>query len=68
MVTKQEPKHTESIYKCPKCKNIEMRKLVNKDGVVIDKCPKCEGIWLDKGEWETVKGISFFKYLRNWFR
>lgn len=37
---------------CPLCKV----KLVmsEKSGVEIDYCPKCRGIWLDKGELQTI--------------
>jgi len=40
------------IVKCPIC-NIDMKIIVVKD-VEIDKCPKCEGVWLDKGELDTL--------------
>lgn len=38
--------------KCPKCDQ-EMRVEVYV-GVEVDKCPACEGIFLDRGEMETL--------------
>jgi Zn-finger nucleic acid-binding protein len=39
-------------------------------GVKVDKCFHCEGIWLDKGEIETVqaKEAGFMSRLANVFR
>ncbi|MGA1839522.1 MAG: M48 family metalloprotease [bacterium] len=36
--------------KCPLCKDSELKKVMTKQGVVIDYCPICKGIWLDEGE------------------
>jgi hypothetical protein len=41
-----------SIIKCPRC-NVPMQKKT-RDGVTIDKCNKCGGIWLDKGEIDSI--------------
>ncbi len=37
---------------CPKCGTRLFE--IDYRGVTIDRCPSCEGIWLDKGELETM--------------
>lgn len=37
---------------CPKCQNL--MQVVDKDGVHIDQCTECRGIFLDRGELETI--------------
>jgi len=39
--------------KCLRCENSELEER-ERDGVVIDVCPQCRGIWLDRGELETL--------------
>lgn len=37
---------------CPRCgKTMDKWK---HHGVIIDVCPKCEGMWVDKGELDTI--------------
>lgn len=38
--------------RCPR--DSERLETVQHTGVQIDRCPKCEGVWLDKGELETI--------------
>lgn len=38
---------------CPTCVDVELRE-IKKDSVLIDVCPTCKGIWLDRGELETI--------------
>jgi len=59
-------KHREQIIKCPKCK-VDMEKMSN-GRFVIDKCTKCKGVFLDGNEINMVKHISFFHYVRDYFR
>ena len=42
--------------KCPKCGS----DLVTVDyrDMKIDRCPCCEGVWLDKGELDTIAGMG----------
>jgi Zn-finger nucleic acid-binding protein len=43
---------------CPGCeKDLASFKLKAQD-LVIDSCPRCEGLWLDKGELDTLKGMA----------
>jgi uncharacterized protein len=37
---------------CPNC-DASMREL-KRNGVALDICPKCRGVWLDRGELETL--------------
>ncbi len=37
-------------------------------GVTIDQCPKCEGIWLDKGELQTIAQRESDSWLGRLFR
>lgn len=43
---------------CPRC-NVPMETLnyAYSTGVMVDHCPKCDGLWLDKGELETIQMI-----------
>ncbi|MSV28366.1 MAG: hypothetical protein EXQ52_06425 [Bryobacterales bacterium] len=54
--------------KCPKC-GMHLEEIAFVD-VRIDKCFGCEGIWLDKGEFETIrkKEAGFVGTLLNVFR
>jgi hypothetical protein len=54
--------------RCPKC-GLLLEKMVF-GNVRIDKCFGCEGIWLDKGELETLqtKQPGFMRRMLNAFR
>ena len=54
--------------KCPKC-GMQLEEIVFGD-VRVDKCFSCEGIWLDKGELETIqeKEAGFMGRLLKVFR
>lgn len=40
---------------CPKCPTIKLRSVVfGQSGVVIDSCPQCHGVWLDRGEYDSI--------------
>jgi Zn-finger nucleic acid-binding protein len=56
----------EKIIKCPKC-HVNMGKMSN-GKYIIDKCPKCKGIFLDGDELQNIKHISFFHYIKDYFR
>lgn len=45
---------------CPNCENHLLAQSVELDGskVEIDRCGKCSGVWLDKGEAETILQIG----------
>lgn len=38
---------------CPVCVNKKLIE-IKKENVLIDICPTCKGIWLDRGELETI--------------
>lgn len=42
----------EALMRCPKCgtklTSVEHR------GVTVEECPSCQGLWLDRGELETL--------------
>lgn len=41
--------------KCIKCHSVEMQSTKSfEKGVELDTCPMCRGMWLDKGEFETL--------------
>lgn len=54
--------------KCPKC-GMDLEEISFGD-VRVDKCFSCEGLWLDKGELETIqkKEAGFVGRLVNVFR
>ena len=54
--------------KCPKC-GMQLEEIAFGD-VRVDKCFDCEGMWLDKGELETIqtKEPDFLGRLLNVFR
>jgi Zn-finger nucleic acid-binding protein len=40
---------------CVKCKTASMVSVIfGKSSVLVDWCPQCHGIWLDRGEFETI--------------
>jgi Zn-finger nucleic acid-binding protein len=48
---------------CPKCAaELEAMEYARCSAVLIDACPKCRGIWLDKGELESLE--VFFERAR----
>lgn len=49
--------------KCPKCGG-DLQEIEFKD-IMIDRCNECSGVWLDKGELETLlrKEATFVKSL-----
>jgi len=42
----------QALMRCPKCGD----KLVSLQhhGITVEECPSCQGMWLDRGELETV--------------
>ena len=42
--------------KCPACAG--KMELYRARGVMFDACPRCEGIWLDKGELESLRDFD----------
>jgi Zn-finger nucleic acid-binding protein len=54
--------------KCPKC-GMQLEEIAFGD-VHVDKCFNCEGLWLDKGELDTIqkKEAGFVGRLLNVFR
>ena len=55
------------LMKCPKC-GMQLEEIAFGD-VRLDKCFSCEGLWLDKGELETIlrKEASFIGRLLRGF-
>jgi Zn-finger nucleic acid-binding protein len=46
---------------CVQCKTVRMVSvLFGKSSIVIDWCPRCHGMWLDRGEFESI-----IEYLKN---
>lgn len=44
------------VLQCPRCRReLETREYARCSQVMIDVCPQCHGIWLDKGELESVE-------------
>ncbi len=52
-IEKRERGRTLHFMRCPKC-GLLLEEIVFSN-VHIDKCFGCEGIWLDKGEFETLQ-------------
>jgi predicted Zn finger-like uncharacterized protein len=50
----------DSELKCPNCKTVFLAQDVKYEAhqVEIDRCGKCGGLWLDKGEVETIMKIG----------
>ena len=42
----------EALMRCPKCGT--QLKSVEHHGVTVEECPSCQGLWLDRGELETL--------------
>ncbi|PVX86176.1 zf-TFIIB domain-containing protein [Paraburkholderia unamae] len=39
--------------KCPNCPDVTLA-LSERQGVELDYCPQCRGVWLDRGELDTL--------------
>jgi ribosomal protein L37AE/L43A len=54
-----------ALMRCPKCgeKLVEMTQAE----VVVDECPACGGMWLDKGELETLASRERDSWLGRFF-
>ena len=40
---------------CPRCPSTKLHSIVfGHSGVVIDSCPQCHGVWLDRGEYDSI--------------
>jgi rubrerythrin len=42
----------EALMRCPKCGT--QLTSVEHHGVTVEECPSCQGLWLDRGELETL--------------
>lgn len=48
---------TEQAKLCPECSRIMLRYAVGHGtDFSLDHCSSCNGVWLDRGEWESLKG------------
>jgi hypothetical protein len=52
--------------RCPKCGDQLAHKSV--DQVEVDECPSCKGVWLDRGELESLSGRENESWLGRFFR
>lgn len=53
---------------CPECRRILVKYKVGQNvPFLIDRCGQCAGIWLDKGEWETLKRRNLHDDLQKIF-
>ncbi len=43
--------------RCPMCENETLTPVV-RHGVELDFCPRCKGVWLDRGELETLLDVA----------
>ena len=58
----------ELVRLCPECRRILIKYRVGQDlPFFIDRCGTCAGIWLDKGEWETLKRRNLHDDLQKIF-
>lgn len=55
--TDSDPDRLDWVMRCPRC-GIEMRK-VTREGITIDVCDRCGGMWLDKGEMDSLNKLSW---------
>ena len=51
---------------CPRCG--ETLASQDREGVTIDVCLSCGGVWLDKGEMETLIERESESWMSSWFR
>jgi len=42
----------DALLRCPKCGT--QLKLVEHHGITVEECPSCQGLWLNRGELETL--------------
>jgi uncharacterized protein len=52
--------------RCPKC-GVQLA-TVQHHGVTVDECPSCQGMWLDRGELETLAQRENEGWLSRWLR
>jgi Zn-finger nucleic acid-binding protein len=58
----------ELVRLCPNCRRILIKYKVGQNvPFQIDRCSTCAGIWLDKGEWETLKSRNLHDDLNQIF-
>lgn len=55
----------EKKLQCPRCA-VPMEKLTN-GKYIIDKCSTCFGVWLDKGEIQSISKQGFFQYVKDYW-
>ena len=57
-ITTEEKKRRKELHfmKCPKC-GMELIEIDYQD-IKVDKCSHCQGVWLDKGELESVSSME----------
>lgn len=48
---------SESPLPCPACESPMDTYHLEEAGIDVDHCPRCQGLWLDGGEFETLKGL-----------
>jgi Zn-finger nucleic acid-binding protein len=59
---------TDSLKSCPNCQRLLMRyRVVPGERFYLDRCSTCHGLWLDKGEWETLVARSFHDNVHEFF-
>ncbi len=51
--------------RCPKCG--ERLVTVDEHGVTVDECPSCHGMWLDRGELQTIAKREHDSWLGRFF-
>jgi len=51
---------------CPKCGTVLRHATVR--GVTVDECTACGGLWLDKGELETIAKSENDGWIARWLR
>jgi len=52
--------------RCPKCG--ERLRSVTRHEVALDECPACQGIWLDRGELESIARRENEGWIAHWLR
>ena len=59
---------TQTAKICPECRRIMLRYTVGHGtGFGLDQCGACFGVWLDKGEWEALKGRNLHDEINRVF-
>jgi ribosomal protein L37AE/L43A len=55
-----------ALMRCPKCgERLTQREY---HGVSVDTCPACQGVWLEKGELETIADREDEGWIARWLR